>query len=432
MKKKFLLIPMLAGVMLAASCSKDDGTAVVDEIVVPNETPEAVAEQPAAQKTYPFSVQASKETSISKIALDGYDLKFDGGETLLLVLEDDETKYVELDFVSGAGTTTATFSKDLSEDEKTLIEGKKLWGVIKGKSSLDEVQYSTTSLEDAVNQYCSLRSTEAITYEDGKASDDLTLADEKAYIEFNVADGQKQVSLKRADKSEYSWYPVNEEKDQVWLAVPGAVKYNTRLKNSILPAESGKVYTLKSADVMDLGPDFSVLWATCNLGATTPTEFGNYYSWGEIITKTEFTSENYTASELSTDLDNEHDAAYNFEYETGKKLGDKGFRMPTKAEAGELFAAGNSTQEWKAWKSGSDDVYGYEFTNAYGTIFLPACGFYNASDLNEDNEAGYYWSTTYSGNTYAWCVLIANVAWAGTNVTLRTQGKSIRPVRSLN
>ena len=57
---------MLAGVMLAASCSKDDGTAVVDEIVAPNETPEAVAEQPAAQKTYPFSVQASKETSISK------------------------------------------------------------------------------------------------------------------------------------------------------------------------------------------------------------------------------------------------------------------------------------------------------------------------------------------------------------------------------
>ena len=49
MKKKVLLIPMLAGVMLAASCSKDDGTAVVDEIVVPNETPEAVAEQPAAQ-----------------------------------------------------------------------------------------------------------------------------------------------------------------------------------------------------------------------------------------------------------------------------------------------------------------------------------------------------------------------------------------------
>ena len=42
---------------------------------------------------------------------------------------------------------------------------------------------------------------------------------------------------------------------------------------------------------VDLG--LSVKWATCNLGATTPYEFGTYYAWGEITPKLEYTKENY-------------------------------------------------------------------------------------------------------------------------------------------
>ena len=386
---------MLAGVMLAASCSKDDGTAVVDEIVVPNETPEAVAEQPAAQKTYPFSVQASKETSISKIALDGYDLKFDGGETLLLVLDGDETKYVELDFVSGAGTTTATFSKDLSEDEKTLIEGKKLWGVIKGKSSLDEVQYSTTSLEDAVNLYCSLRSTEAITYEDGKASDDLTLADEKAYIEFNVADGQKQVSLKRADKSEYSWYPVNEENDQVWFVVPGNEKYNTRLKKKTLTAEKGKVYTLTEKNVVDLG--LSVLWCTSN--ANSPETDQKSFAEAQALA-----------------------------------AGVSGYDLPSDNNFKELK---NTTTTFK--KDGTGFEKGCTFETTYGKVFFPAAG-KNDGTVSVGSE-GYYWTSSYNNvvsgsETYIQADYL--YFWLSDNSVIpqlgRVDGKefSVRLVRSVN
>ena len=39
---------------------------------------------------------------------------------------------------------------------------------------------------------------------------------------------------------------------------------------------------------MDLG--LSVKWATCNLGATKPEEFGDYYAWAELTTKKEYSS----------------------------------------------------------------------------------------------------------------------------------------------
>ena len=42
---------------------------------------------------------------------------------------------------------------------------------------------------------------------------------------------------------------------------------------------------------VDLG--LSVKWATCNLGASKPEEYGNYYAWGEVALKSSFTSTNY-------------------------------------------------------------------------------------------------------------------------------------------
>ena len=216
--------------------------------------------------------------------------------------------------------------------------------MIKGKSSLDEVQYSTTSLEDAVNLYCSLRSTEAITYEDGKASDDLTLADEKAYIEFNVADGQYQVSLKKDGETDYSWYKLQEGKTQMWFAVPGGETYATRLKNKTLPTESGKVYTLKSADVMDLGPDFTVLWKTTNetedptstySGSNSRYAGAAYYDWTDATTK-------------------------------WKSADAKGFRLPSKDEGLDLIAL------WVSKAKNLDNAKGVvNLFNEYGSVSLP-------------------------------------------------------------
>ena len=48
-------------------------------------------------------------------------------------------------------------------------------------------------------------------------------------------------------------------------------------------------------EYVDLG--LSVLWATCNVGAATPEEYGNYFAWGETVTKDSYTEENYVYAE---------------------------------------------------------------------------------------------------------------------------------------
>lgn len=48
-------------------------------------------------------------------------------------------------------------------------------------------------------------------------------------------------------------------------------------------------------EYVDLG--LSVLWATCNIGAATPEEYGNYFAWGETATKDSYTEENYVYAE---------------------------------------------------------------------------------------------------------------------------------------
>ena len=47
-------------------------------------------------------------------------------------------------------------------------------------------------------------------------------------------------------------------------------------------------------DVVDLGLPSGTLWCKCNLGAENEYDYGNYYAWGELITKSEYTWDNYT------------------------------------------------------------------------------------------------------------------------------------------
>jgi len=61
--------------------------------------------------------------------------------------------------------------------------------------------------------------------------------------------------------------------------------------------------------VVDLGLPSGTLWCKCNLGANTETEYGDYYSWGELITKSEYTEENYMHDDNFKQLPPEYDVA---------------------------------------------------------------------------------------------------------------------------
>jgi len=132
------------------------------------------------------------------------------------------------------------------------------------------------------------------------------------------------------------------------------------------PEESDKTTgEIQGHEWVDLG--LSVKWATCNVGAESPEEYGGCYTWS-------------STDDIAT-----------------KKWGSK-WRMPTKEEFEEL----SEDCTWK-WTT-KDGVNGYEVKGDNGnSIFLPAAGYYYGSSRQEDGETGYYWSSTpYQNNSRAY------------------------------
>ena len=158
-------------------------------------------------------------------------------------------------------------------------------------------------------------------------------------------------------------------------------------------------------EYVDLG--LSVKWATCNVGATTPEDYGYYFAWGEVEPKTTYNWSTYkycngSSSTLTkychlssygkdgftdnkTVLDPEDDAA------TANWGG--AWRMPTKAEQDELRE--NCTWNWTT----QNGVNGYKVTGPNGnSIFLPAAGYVYEGSLDGAGSYGIYWSSSlYTG-----------------------------------
>ena len=182
---------------------------------------------------------------------------------------------------------------------------------------------------------------------------------------------------------------------------------------------------------VNLGLPSGTKWATCNVGATAPEAYGDYYAWGEttapkdsyywdtykLTTDDGETFTQYNGSDGKTTLDPEDDAA-------AINWGGK-WRMPTDAEWTELCE--NCTWTWTTL----NDVNGYEVkskTNG-NSIFLPAAGFCSYDDMDGTGDAGYYWSSSLNtGSSYdAWYVVVSKDRVSRVN-DYRCYGQSVRPV----
>ncbi len=163
----------------------------------------------------------------------------------------------------------------------------------------------------------------------------------------------------------------------------------------------------ETAGWVDLGLPSGLLWATCNLGATSPEEFGDYYAWGETTTKSTYNWSTYKYCTVDAEgglamltkysTDSGHDfvgtpdnltTLQAMDDAATQKLGS-GARMPTAAEWRELIA--NTTAEWTQ----VNGVNGRKFTAPNGkSLFLPAAGCRLGSELYGAGSYGGYWSSS--------------------------------------
>ena len=196
------------------------------------------------------------------------------------------------------------------------------------------------------------------------------------------------------------------------------------------------------AEAVELG--LSVKWASFNVGADFPFEYGLYYAWGETDPKADYSFYTYkwcndysyaltkynTSSSSGivddkTALDPEDDVAH-------VKWGGN-WRMPTKAELDDL----RDKCTWTWYDSGNTEfngVAGYKVTsNIEGYtdrfIFLPAAGYFSDTTLHYVGESGRYWSSTlYTDSTERSGGIQFFKGYFGTGYLQRRYGFTVRPV----
>ena len=193
-------------------------------------------------------------------------------------------------------------------------------------------------------------------------------------------------------------------------------------------------------EYVDLGLPSGTLWATCNVGASSPEEYGDYFAWGETETKSTYNWSSYKwCSGTTCNSSNKNLTKYCAEDGYGtvdnvtvlKKEDDVAnvvwggnWRMPTDTEFQELID--NCTWN-KVTVTGASKLLGYTVTGNNGnSIYLPAAG--NEEDAG---EYGYYWSASLRSNGHS---TNANTLEFGDKVEvtgdIRYHGQSIRPVLS--
>ena len=218
----------------------------------------------------------------------------------------------------------------------------------------------------------------------------------------------------------------------------------TNSKESLADDNSTKNSTKTSEDItspgkaIDLGLPSGVKWASCNVGASKPEEYGGYYAWGETEEKEVYdwstykwcnglynsqtkycTKSSYGTVDNNTVLDLEDDVAH-------VKWGGS-WRMPTLDEVKELFE--NTTCEWTTLNG----VNGRKFTSKMNgnSIFLPAAGMHDDfSGLRDVGSRCEYWSSSlFESGSYGAYILQLSSETPHWEHRIRFDGQSVRPVR---
>ena len=203
-----------------------------------------------------------------------------------------------------------------------------------------------------------------------------------------------------------------------------------RTLESTTGTENGYAY-------VDLG--LSVKWATCNVGASKPEDYGDYFAWGETKPKDYYGWSTYKYCNGSDNTLTKYNNSSSFgtvDNKTQLELSDDAaranwggsWRIPTRAEQDELRE--QCTWTWTT----QNGVKGYKVTSKKSgysnkSIFLPAAGYCDGSSLYYAGSYGYYWSSSlYTDYPYGACYLLFDSGFVDWSYDGRYIGFTVRPV----
>ena len=214
--------------------------------------------------------------------------------------------------------------------------------------------------------------------------------------------------------------------------------------------------TVIPAEYVDLGLPSGTLWATCNVGANSPEDYGRYFAWGETTTKSTYDWSTYKYAVNNYDYNEYGVNEYHYptKYCNNSSYGKNGFTdnltellpeddaataiwgsewcMPSEAQFCELINSSYTTTEWTTLNG----VYGRKITSKMSGhvgnfVFLPAAGYRENSSLYSAGSFGDYWSRTLSTRNpvYARYLDFVSSDIGTSSYHDRCSGLSVRPVR---
>ena len=253
--------------------------------------------------------------------------------------------------------------------------------------------------------------------------DEERLEQERIERERREAEAKKKAEQERLERErrEAEQKRLEQERIEREKREAEAKRKNAEIQKSTSNMANGHEY-------VDLGLPSGLKWATCNVGANKPEDYGDYFAWGELKPKQEYTVQTYEHYRSFLGINMKMvflgEISGNTQYDTARaKWGGK-WRIPTKAELQEL--CDKCTWIWMS----QNGVEGYKVTGPNGnSIFLPAAGFRNGSSPYRAGSDGRYWSSTPLGsnslNAYSLDFNSGNHHMFNSG---RNNGLSVRPV----
>ena len=177
-------------------------------------------------------------------------------------------------------------------------------------------------------------------------------------------------------------------------------------------------------EYVDLGLASGTLWATCNVGGKAPSDYGDYFAWGETKNKDEYNMRSYKWYNYVDDLKELLPADDAASVNWGGK-----WRMPTSLHLKELYDGCFWTRVCDFNHSHVSGWVGQSKKNG-NYIFLPAAGSYYGRELRLLGNAGFYLSSSIGVNKNHVDILYftdSNMNW-GSMEGRRFWGSSVRPV----
>lgn len=168
---------------------------------------------------------------------------------------------------------------------------------------------------------------------------------------------------------------------------------------------------------VNLGLPSGTLWATMNVGASSETDYGNYYQYGKGAAQYAATSGDSIYSGTEDPLDSSVD--------TASQVWGGSWHMPTRTQMQELTA--NTTYQWVTNYKGSG-INGGTFTATNGAVlFIPAAGNWSNGSQSNVGSYGYCWGSSPGGSKRAYYLNFYD-GNKGVYYGVRESGYSVRPV----